>query len=262
VPATEPPTDDEIVGGLLRQGLDVAYQPIIDLGTGQVIGWEALLRGRLAAHGTFSPEHVVGSAVRVGALDPVMRQVTEQALSTATVASVRLGRSMIVSINVEPDQLREASPFLRWLVDRSVSCPAQLVVEITERGQEGSWGTEQDEALDRLRAGGLAIAIDDLGSGISRMRQLARHEWAWVKLDRSFLHIGERGRILLRHSVAMLHELGSKVVVEGIETEEHLQLARSAGADLAQGILLGGPIPSDEVLATLPPASRIEPRTT
>jgi EAL domain-containing protein (putative c-di-GMP-specific phosphodiesterase class I) len=260
VPATEPPTDAEIVGDLLQQGLDVAYQPIIDLATDDVIGWEALLRGRLPVHGTVSPEAVVGSATRVGALDPVMRQVTEQALSTATVASVRLSRPMTVTINLEPEQLRAGSQFLRWLVDRTASCPARLVVEITERGREEAWGREQDDALDRLTAGGLALAIDDLGAGTSRMQQLARHEWAWVKLDRSFLQVGERGRILLRHSVAMLHDLGSRVVLEGIETSEHLEIARLAGADLAQGILLGEPIPSDRVLATLPPVSAVPPR--
>ena len=260
MPATEPPTDHELVGGLLHLGVDVAYQPITDLATGDVIGWEALLRGRLPSLGAVSPEEVVGSATRVGALDPMMRQVTEQALTTATVASVRLGRPMTVSINIEPDQLRAGSQFLRWLVDRTASCPARLVVEITERGSEEAWGQEQDDALDRLVAGGLALAIDDLGAGTSRMRQLARHEWAWVKLDRSFLQTGERGRILLRHSVSMLHDLGSRVVLEGIETSEHLEIARLAGADLAQGILLGEPIPSDRVLATLPPLSAVPPR--
>jgi EAL domain-containing protein (putative c-di-GMP-specific phosphodiesterase class I) len=260
VPSTEPPTDDELVGGLLRQGLDVAYQPITDLATGEVIGWEALLRGQLPAHGILSPEHVVGSATRVGALDPVMRQVTEQALATATVASVRLGRSMTVTINLEPDQLRAGSPFLRWLVDRSAACQARLLVEITERGDEEAWGSEQDDALDRLQAGGLPLAIDDLGSGASRMRQLARHEWAWVKLDRSFLQMGGRGRILLQHSVEMLHDLGSRVVLEGIETEEHLDVARAASIDLVQGMLLGKPIPSDEVLASLPPTSHLRPQ--
>jgi EAL domain-containing protein (putative c-di-GMP-specific phosphodiesterase class I) len=260
VPATPPPTDDEIVGGLLRQGLDVAYQPIVDLATDQVIGWEALLRGRLQVHGTVSPEHVVGSATRVGALDSVMRQITEQALSTATVASVRLGRGMTVSINVEPDQLREDSPFLRWLVDRTASCPAPLVVEITERGTD-AWGEEQDAALETLLAGGLAIAIDDLGAGPSRTKQLARHEWTWVKLDRSFLQLGERGRTMLGHHVAMVHGLGSSAVLEGIETQEHLDIARRAGVDLAQGNHLGEPIPFDDVLAALSGATPSGPST-
>jgi EAL domain-containing protein (putative c-di-GMP-specific phosphodiesterase class I) len=256
VPRPDRPTDAELVGDLLLQGLDVAYQPIIDLATRELVGWEALLRGSLPAHGTVSPEHVVGSATRVGALDPVMRQITEQALTTAMVASMRLGRRMVVSVNVEPDQLRSDSRFLRWVVDRSASCPAQLVLEITERGDGAAWGEEQDEALDRIRAGGVGLAIDDLGSGVSRLRLLGRHEWSWVKLDRDFLLLGERGLILLRHTVAMLHELGTTVVLEGIETAGQLAIAHEAGVDLVQGNLLGRPATAGDLLAGIVPRQR------
>lgn len=245
---TEPPTDDEIVGGLLQHGLDVAYQPIVELASGELVGWEALLRGRLREHGSVSPEHVVGSASRIGALDTVMRQIAEQALTTAGVASLRLGRSLTVTVNVEPDQLRAGSAFLQWLIDRSASCPAQLMLEITERGDVSAWGEEQDHALDRLRAAGVGLAIDDLGSGASRVHLLARQDWTWVKLDRGFLGMGERGRVLLRHTVAMLHELGTIVLLEGIEDAEQLELARSLGVDLVQGHYLGCPSPAEDLL--------------
>ncbi|GAB7006683.1 hypothetical protein JCM18899A_41560 [Nocardioides sp. AN3] len=244
----EPLSDDQIVGSLLQCGLDVAYQPIVAVDTGVVIGWEALLRGELPEHGAVSPEDVVGSASRTGALDRVMRQVTEQALTTATVASLRLGRRMTVSINVEPHQLRPDSAFLRWLVDRSASSAAQLLLEITERSDDPTWAAAQDEALAQLRGAGLPLAIDDLGAGASRMRLLAQQEWTWVKLDRGFLAMGDRGRILLRHTVTMLHELGTTVLLEGIETAEQLDVAGALEVDLAQGNFLGVPIPAQELL--------------
>ena len=256
MPGTSLPSDDEIVDGLLQQGLDVAYQPVLDLATDQVVGWEALLRGQLPVHGRLSPERVVSSAVRTGSLDSVMRQVTEQALATATVASLRLGRTMTISINMECEQLRDGSPFLRWLVDRSSTAPVDLLVEISERGAAEAFCEEQDRALAALREGGIGLGIDDLGAGASRMRLLARGHWQWVKLDRGFLLTGERGRVMLRHTVAMLDELGATIVLEGIETTGQLELARSLGIGLAQGNLLGPPIPAAELLAALPATGR------
>jgi EAL domain-containing protein (putative c-di-GMP-specific phosphodiesterase class I) len=251
VPGSPPPSDQEIVGGLLRQGLDVAYQPVFDLATDHLVGWEALLRGRLPVHGRLSPESVVSSAVRIGSLDAVMRQVAEQALTTATVASLRLGRATTISVNVEWEQLRPDSAFLHWLVDRSANAPVDLVVEVSERRDAEAFCEVQDEALDLLRGAGIGLGIDDLGAGASRMRLLARGHWQWVKLDRGFLLAGARGVVLLRHTVAMLHELGSTVVLEGVETAEQLELARSLSIGLAQGNLLGVPVPAADVLAGL-----------
>lgn len=254
MPGTPPPSDDDIVGTLLQQGLDVAYQPVLDVATEQVVGWEALLRGRLPEHGSVSPERVVSSAVRTGSLDPVMRQVAEQAITTATVASLRLGHTMTVSINVECEQLYDGSAFLRWLVDRSATAPVDLLVEISERGAAEAFCEEQDRALDLLREAGVGLGIDDLGAGASRMQLLARGHWQWVKLDRGFLLTGERGRVMLRHTVAMLDELGATIVLEGVETTEQLDLARRLGIGLAQGNLLGVPVPAAELLAGLPAA--------
>lgn len=247
-----PPNDAQLVGDLLRQGLDVAYQPIIDLADERVIGWEALLRGRLREHGKVNPEHVVGSATRIGALDRVMRQVAEQAVTTASVASLLEGRRFTVSINVEPGQVRPDSAFLRWLVARSAGGPADVVVEVTERDDVSGWGEGQARALEGLRQGGVRLAIDDLGAGGSRAQLLTDYDWAWVKLDRSLLEPGHRREIVLRHLVGMLHELGARVVAEGIETAGQLDLVRRVGADLAQGHLLGEPMPVDAVLQSLP----------
>jgi diguanylate cyclase (GGDEF)-like protein len=250
-------TENQIVERLLAQGLDVAYQPLFDARTTELVGWEALLRGRLPILGALSPERVVNSAARIGALDTVMRQVAEQALTTVTVASLRLGRRMSVSVNVEPDQLRPASPFLQWLIDRSASCPADLVLEITERSGEATTSAERDSTLDHLRRSGVGLAMDDLGQGEARLDLLALQEWSWVKLDRAFLLLGDRGLVLLRHVTAMLHELGTSVLLEGIETDEHLEIARNVGVDLVQGHLLGRPISAEELLGDLPTASPI-----
>lgn len=244
--------EDEYVHALLVRGLDVAYQPVVDLASGRVVGWEALLRGELPLSGALSPLDVVGSATRVGVLDAVMRQVCEQALATATVASLRLGRRMTISVNVEPEQLRAGSRFLQWLVDRSATAPVDLLLEVSERGDLDA--PEQREVLAGLQAAGLGVALDDLGAGASRMALLAEGDWTWVKLDRGFLLYGDRGLVQLRHTVAMLHELGATALLEGVEDDRQLALARDLGIPLGQGHLLGVPIPAEEVLATLPAA--------
>lgn len=245
-------TEAELVQRLLAQGLDVAYQPVVEVATGDVVGWEALLRGRLPILGAMNPERVVDSAARTGALDTVMRQVAEQALRTVAEAARRLGRPMTLSLNLEPQQLRAESPFLGWLLEAARDLPVRLLLEITERGEGGTWGAEQEAAFAVLAREGVGLAIDDLGSGASRMALLAHGGWEWVKIDRGFLLRGDRGLVMLRHIVGMLHELGLTVLLEGIETEEHLALARGLGITLVQGHFLGRPVPAGDLLTALP----------
>jgi len=245
--ATDTPTDDQIVRGLLSHGdLEVAFQPIVELASRQLVGWEALLRGSIGEHGPQDPVTLVEAAERLGALDLVTRELAEIATDVVDRASAATGRRLHVSVNLEHHQLRDDNRLLHWLLERADTTRAQLVVELTERGGE-PWTDTYDAVAQGLAAHGIELELDDFGSGTSRYSSLASRRWDRVKLDRGFLLYGGRGHLLLEHTVRMLHALQMPVVLEGIETPEHLALAERIGVDYGQGLLFGAPISADAV---------------
>lgn len=245
-------TDHELVRGLLEGGIDVAFQSVVDLRDRTVHGWEALLRSRLPYLAPTGPADLVVSAARVGALDHLTRVVAERALSTIDEAVRRSGRPFHVSINLELEQLRWDSELLDWLCTRVRDDGARLMLEITERtlGPQ-AWSREHDAVADELLRHGVGLALDDYGAGLARTDALIQRQWDWVKLDSVLLSGSERGRVMLSGLVEMLHELGAPVVVEGVETEEHLALAESLGVEMAQGHLFGRAIAGSQLLAEL-----------
>ena len=249
-PITARPTDEQVMNRLLGGGLQVAYQPVFDVGTGQLHGWEALLRDSLGDHGPVGPEHLVRAAERIGVLDTLTHEVARRAVETADEASRRLGRRLAISINLETSQLGWDSPLLEWLMETAGTSQAQIVVELSERG-DSEWSAEEDAIVAELERHGIGLALDDIGAGQARLQALARRTWSWIKLDRTFLTNDTRGEVMLQHYLEMLHELDMPVVLEGIETDRQLELARSLGVDYVQGIAIGEPIPAEALLDTL-----------
>ncbi|MFD1719542.1 EAL domain-containing protein [Georgenia deserti] len=242
----EAPADEEIVRSLLAGGVDVAYQPIVDLRTDEVTGWEALLRGSVGEYGPLEPIDLVAAAARLNALDAVTRSLGEQAIDLVEEASRRLDRRMTVAINVEHHQLRSDGDLLPWLIARADRVSCLIAVQLTERGGE-PWTSTYTEVADTLSRHGVKIVLDDFGSGFSRLNSLATRQWDGVTLSRSLMVHGVRGPQLLRNLTAMLHDLGVPVTVEGLETAHQVDIARSAGAQFGQGIHLGGPAPAESV---------------
>jgi EAL domain-containing protein (putative c-di-GMP-specific phosphodiesterase class I) len=109
------------------------------------------------------------------------------------------------------------------------------------------------ETLDRLGALGVGIAVDDFGTGYSSLAYLKRLPVSAVKIDQSFVRnllTGEHDRVIVRSTIGMAHELGLRVVAEGVEDYATLQLLRSWGCDEAQGYYLGRAMPAGDVVAT------------
>lgn len=124
-----------------------------------------------------------------------------------------------------------------------------MVLEVSER-KVGVWHSVHLQVATRLREAGIGLALDDFGAGQATFAVVSDWDWDWVEIDRAFLTtMGERGRTMLPHVVRMLDELGTTVVQEGIETVEHLDLVRGLGVQLGQGVRLGAPQTTDEVLA-------------
>jgi diguanylate cyclase (GGDEF)-like protein/PAS domain S-box-containing protein len=244
----------------LRRALDrgefrLHYQPRIDLRSGEIVGLEALLRwqksdGELVAPGTFVPVlEETGLILPVG--DWVMRAACAQIQQwqAAGVACVP------VAVNLSPRQLR-----VRSLADRLGRMLEQhgvearlLELEITET----SLMRDPDEAvrlLAEIRRPGVRIAIDDFGTGYSSLGYLKRFPLDYLKIDRSFVRdvtSDPDDASIVRTIITMAHELGLRVVAEGVETESQLAFLTDHGCEEAQGFLFSRPIDAAAALGLL-----------
>ncbi len=230
-------------------GIDVAFQPIVDLRDDSLMGYEALVRASHPALGRLSPVQMISSAIRLGILDEVTEVIAEQAIDTVSRVAASLDRRLTLSVNIEYQQLRDGSRLLDWLCERVDGAGIDLILEVSER-KIGLWHSVHLHLAQMLRDSGIGLALDDFGAGQATFSVVSDWEWDWVKIDRAFLgSMGERGRAMLPHVVRMLDELGTTIVQEGIETLEHLAVIRELNVHLAQGIRLGAPQSGAEILA-------------
>ncbi|CAM3439315.1 bifunctional diguanylate cyclase/phosphodiesterase [Nocardioides dubius] len=238
----------DLIGDLVDEGgISVAYQPIVDLHTGELFGYEALIRGSHPRFGQLSPLQIIGSAMRLGILDEITEIVAEQAITTVGQVAESLGRRLALSLNIEFQQLYDGNPMLQWLRTRHLEAPIDLILELSER-QIGAWHSMHNALAESLRGGGIEMAIDDFGAGHASFAIVSEWDWKWVKLDRSFLtRMGQRGSVMLPHVARMLADLGTTTVIEGIETRPQLELAHQLGIPLGQGLRFGAPQSAAEI---------------
>ncbi len=220
--------------------LRLAYQPKVDLATGAVTEVEALMRWWHPTKGPISPGMFIPFAEQTG----FIKTVTAWAIAHAAAqcAHWRLqGLSLCVSINISAQDL--LNPALTSIVADAVTRyglpPRQLCLEITESG------VMQDparaiEVLAALQASGVGLSIDDFGTGyssLSYVKHLAVNE---LKIDRSFitnLATDEKDRAIVLSTIELAHHLGLKVVAEGVENQETLDVLKELGCDSVQGFL-------------------------
>lgn len=240
---------------LASESLQMHAQPLVELRTGTVYGFESLARWTDDILGCVSPAEFVPIAEDAG----LIGALGEFALRRSLQDSVRVGaiaNSLKVSVNVSPLQLR--SPSFAHLVSEQIAdlaVPPQLVVlEVTE-----AVVVDEDASttmLKRLADIGVNIAIDDFGTGYSALGYLRRLPVDHLKIDRSWVLAAARGgrtRQIVNAVIELAHALGVLVVMEGIEDEMTAVICRDLGADLGQGWHFGYPIPWDQAMADAEP---------
>jgi diguanylate cyclase (GGDEF)-like protein len=244
---------DELRSALERGDLEVYLQPQVDLADGVVVGAEALARWRHPQDGVLLPDSFLPLAAQTGLMRPVAALVLDRALS-ACGRWWRRGHRIPVSVNLTADDLRDAG------ISRRISeclhqhgLPAQaLRIEITEdvllTDPEAA-----GELLQSWRQAGIAVAVDDFGTGYSSLGYLRELPFDELKLDRSFvtdLHRRTTATIV-RHTVAMAHGLGMRVVAEGVEDPATARALSDVGCDLGQGLYFGAAMAPAEFLDLL-----------
>lgn len=234
---------DALRRALSRGEIAAWFQPQFGTGTQSIVGAEVLCRWHHRTWGPIPPSTFIPVAEQDGTIAEIGRQMTMAALS----AMVEWG--LDVSVNVSPAQLEDAS-YTTWLerVIRRVRRPARrLTLEITE-GRQLADVPALVARLDRLRALGFGIAIDDVGSGQASLTQAKRLHATELKLDRSLIESGSHhSRQVIADTVRDAHEAGLRVVAEGIETPEQWELVSRLGCDRGQGYLLGRPVARAEM---------------
>jgi len=220
-------------GMLAEIEVRVAFQPVLRVADLSVFGYEALFRG-VADRGAFFAEAVRGSFAR---------ELDREVCRCAAELFAGSGRGLLF-VNLTPPTFLSpdgVSDAFRGLL------PGRVVLEITEQAFSVAPG-EMAEAAAWWRREGFLLAVDDVGSGQSRVLALAEAVPDFVKVDRPLLVRAlesRAGRSVLLHLVSLARSLGARLVAEGVESGEELALVRAAEFDLVQGYLLGppGPLP-------------------
>ena len=221
------------------------YQPQVSLATGELVGFEALVRWQHPDFGLVYPDRFIGLAEECGAIDPLTVWVAREALAHHAAWKSR-GFDAQIAVNVSMESLKSIDFDRRFaeLVRESGSIPEDVILEVTESRVIGSAQTPL-ENLARLRMEHFELSIDDYGTGQSSLAQLRDLPFTELKLDRSFVHGAHDDPILmpiLEHTLSMARELDMSTVAEGVEFESDWKLLRALGCARAQGYFIGRPM--------------------
>ncbi|GEM_PF-331318 len=232
-----------------RNELALHFQPIVAVSDRRVMGAEALLRWHSSSRGLVSPGEFVPLAEETGLILPIGRWVIDAAVRTAALWG-RDGddESLSVSVNLSPKQFHDDGlvDYIADVLAATRMAPQRLVLEITESVLL-EYTDEAIATLEELRRLGVKIHLDDFGTGFCSLRYLQRLPIDKLKIDRSFVaglpHSREDHEIV-RTIIELGHQLGKKVVAEGIENEAQHAALQELGCGYAQGFLYGRPAPA------------------
>ncbi|MBM9487085.1 EAL domain-containing protein [Pseudomonas sp. ICBG1301] len=225
--------------------LFLCYQPKLDLNQGHVRQAEALLRWQHPTLGLVSPSEFIPLAERTGSMGALTLWVIEEAVRQIAEWGQR-GLPMQVSVNISVDDLADDDLAIRvtaLLMQYEVAAE-RLIFEITESAIMHN-PQQALSVLEQLRGCGISLSVDDFGTGYSSLAQLQRLPVQELKIDQSFvrnLDSTTGDGVIVRSTIEMSHNLGLKVVAEGVEFEPSLKLLKQWKCDTAQGYLIGRPL--------------------
>ena len=246
-----------------RHELRMFHQPILEMSTGEVVGFEALMRWRQSDGTIVSPAEFIPIAEETGTIIALGAWALLEALNQLRewIDEGVCSPTASMSVNVSPRQLAEPNfpSIVNEALQRSKVSPHLLWLEVTE----GIMISEPELALAtlrRLRSLGVRVALDDFGTGYSSLSLLQKFPLQRIKIDRAFVSgvaDNANDRSLVRTIIAMGSSLGLDMVAEGVETVQQLQVLSELGCDKAQGYLISHPIPADAMRSTVTALERM-----
>ncbi|WP_210544328.1 EAL domain-containing protein [Rhodoferax sp. PAMC 29310] len=237
----------DLRSALGNQQFQLVYQPIVDFSNGEVYKAEALLRWNHPTRGLVSPADFIPIAESSGLIIDIGDWVLKQAMEQIKVWRKRLSPQFQISVNKSPIQFQNGNRLHAHWHDQLVAANLpgdSLVVEITE-GLLLETSDAVIEELLALRDAGIGVSLDDFGTGYSALSYLQKFDIDYIKIDQSFVrHLipASTDLALCKAIIVMAHELGIKVVAEGVETQLQRDLLIAAGCDFGQGYLFARPM--------------------
>ena len=233
------------------QEVEPYFQPIVDLASRAIVGFEALARWRDGELGQVSPATFIPIAEERG----IVGQLTEVLLRQATLAAADWPDTVFLSFNLSPSQLVDQGTGrqVMAILDEIGFDPARLEIEITETGLMRD-PSSAAKVMDELHREGVRIALDDFGTGQSSLGRLREFRFEKLKIDRAFVSAITEDRVadhIVQAILAMGEGLGMDVVAEGIEEEAQARRLLAYGCPKGQGYLFGRPLDAEATTALL-----------
>jgi len=249
--------EQDVREALSSNGLALAYQPIIDAKTGEVVAREALLRWRHPKRGDISPDQFIPIIEDAG----LIHQIGDWVIREACAEAVRWDGQMRVAVNISAAQLTGAGlakTVLGALAATRLE-PSRLELEVTESVFLGDDAATL-ASLERLRALGVRLVLDDFGKGYSSFGYLSRAHFSKIKIDQSFVRGAAEGAkecvAIVNAILALARGLDVETTAEGVETEGQAEVMRQLGCSQLQGFHFGRPVPANELQEGLRRARR------
>jgi EAL domain-containing protein (putative c-di-GMP-specific phosphodiesterase class I) len=241
-------TEADLRVALERKQFEVFYQPLVDLHSGCLCGFEALLRWNHPTRGLVMPGLFIPSAEELG----IIKSIGAWVLSQACADAVQYFGGTKVAVNLSPIQLEddEVVGTVSAALSASGLDPTRLEIEITESALLNK-NARTIALLRRLHDLGLSIALDDFGTGYSSLSYLRSFPFDVIKIDRLFISemaTREDCTAIVGAIVSLADKLGMTTTAEGVETDEQLRLVRDLGCTTVQGYLIGRPQPIHKVI--------------
>jgi diguanylate cyclase (GGDEF)-like protein/PAS domain S-box-containing protein len=235
----------ELREGLERGEFALHYQPLVDLETHTISGYEALVRWQHPTEGELGPLEFIPLAEETGLIIPIGTWVLDEACRHGTHLLAEHGRHVGMSVNVSARQFQHPDfvTQLEQVLRQSCFPPQCLTLELTESVLLTS-GALLEQRLSMLKEIGVTLALDDFGTGYASLSYLQRFPVDVVKIDQSFIAEIDGAStdfVLLKGIIDLSRGLGLNTVVEGVETREQHQVVQSLGCDGAQGFYFGYP---------------------
>jgi diguanylate cyclase (GGDEF)-like protein len=237
----------DLRNALPADDFELYYQPIMNLHSGKVVGFEALIRWNHPVRGLINPADFIPIAEDTGLIVPI----GEWVFRTAFLEAAGWPPEINIAVNLSPVQVKEPNLFgkVRQALEVSGLAPSRLIFEITESVlMQNSDGTLA--LLHRFRALGIRIALDDFGTGFSSLSYLRSFPFETIKIDRSFIRdvdVNKDSTVIVGAIIGLARGLGMTTIAEGVETDRQLAVVRDQGASMVQGYLFSRPVPASEV---------------
>ena len=247
--------ENDLRRGLREGQLFLLYQPVMDLGSGGVVGLEALLRWRHPRRGVLGPEEFLHLAEPIALVDQLDEWILDTACAQARLWQRQLGvrPRMAVNLSARPFQAPGLVTRVGNLLRRHSLSPGDLELEITE-GIAMENAERSLTTLRQLRELGVEVVLDDFGTGYSSLSYLRSFPVDKIKIDRSFIRdltVDDGDEAITAAVIWVAHSLGIQVVAEGVETEAQRRFLQRAGCDLGQGFLFHPPLTPEDAAAIL-----------